>query len=101
MDDGNSPCERPKRTEFERWREAYPRGSDEAARAASKPHDIATAELLLGLMERFNYPNLAAVREEDAEILYLLECESYGYKRDTEEELAEREAEAERLRNGQ
>lgn len=52
-------------------------------------------------MERFNYPNLAAVREEDAEILYLLECESYGYKRDTEEELAEREAEAERLRNGQ
>lgn len=44
-------------------------------------------------MERFNYPNLAAVKEEDVEILYLLECESYGRRRDDEEELAEKEAE--------
>lgn len=45
-------------------------------------------------MERFNYPNLAAVLEEDAEILYLLECESYGYKRDEKEHMEELEAEA-------
>lgn len=43
-------------------------------------------------MERFNYPNLAAVRDEDAEILYLLECESYGNRRDEQEELDERQA---------
>lgn len=55
-------------------------------------------------MERFNYPNLAAVREEDAEILWLLECESFGYRRDEKEKLDELEAEqAERQRanNGQ
>ncbi len=46
-------------------------------------------------MERFNYPNLAAVREEDAEILYLLECESYGEKRDEQEEMEEQLAETE------
>lgn len=44
-------------------------------------------------MERFNYPNLAAVMAEDAEILYLLECESYGRRRDEQEELDEKEAE--------
>ena len=54
-------------------------------------------------MERFNYPNLAAVRDEDADILWLLECESYGYKRDEQEKLDEIEAETERQRanNGQ
>jgi hypothetical protein len=46
-------------------------------------------------MERFNYPNLAAVQAESAEILYLLECESYGRKRDEQEELDQREAEFE------
>lgn len=46
-------------------------------------------------MERFNYPNLAAVMDEDAEILYLLECESYGNRRDEQEKLDEREAEFE------
>lgn len=43
-------------------------------------------------MERFNYPNLAAVLAEDAEILQLLEAESYGRKRDDEEKLSEQEA---------
>jgi len=52
-------------------------------------------------MERFNYSNLAAVYEEDAEIYYLLECESYGYKRDENERMDEIEAEAERLKDGQ
>lgn len=46
-------------------------------------------------MERFNYPNLAAVKEESAEILYLLECESYGRRRDEQEEMDQREAEFE------
>lgn len=46
-------------------------------------------------MERFNYPNLAAVRAESVELLYLLECESYGRRRDEEEEMEERELEAE------
>jgi hypothetical protein len=51
-------------------------------------------------MERFNYPNLAAVDAENVEILYLLECESYGRRRDEQEELDEQEAEyeAERAR---
>lgn len=40
-------------------------------------------------MERFNYPNLAAVRKESTELIYLLECESYGRKRDEQEELDE------------
>ncbi|HTS05699.1 MAG TPA: hypothetical protein VMP68_08955 [Candidatus Eisenbacteria bacterium] len=46
-------------------------------------------------MERFNYPNLAAVEAEDSRILYLLECESFGRKRDEEEELEEQKAQAE------
>lgn len=52
-------------------------------------------------MERFNYPNLAAVEAEDLRILQLLEAESYGRKRDDQEELDEREAEIEmqRMRN--
>ncbi len=51
-------------------------------------------------MERFNYPCLAAAYDEDAYIQYLLECESYGYKRDQEEELEEQRQEAERNANG-
>lgn len=42
-------------------------------------------------MERFNYPNLAAVYAEDMEILRLLELESFGKKRDEQEELEEAE----------
>lgn len=49
-------------------------------------------------MERFNYPNLAAVKAESAEMYYLLECESYGRIRDEEEKLAEHEAEIEAQR---
>jgi hypothetical protein len=46
-------------------------------------------------MERFNYPNLAAVLAEGAEIIYLLECESYGRKRDEQEEIEEMKEKAE------
>lgn len=49
-------------------------------------------------MERFNYPNLAAAEAEDSRIIYLLECESYGRRRD-EEELIERQKEE--IRNGE
>lgn len=52
-------------------------------------------------MERFNYPNLEAVYAEDASILHLLECESYGYKRDEKEKMEELEAQKEGLPNGQ
>ena len=38
-------------------------------------------------MERFNYKNLKAVYREDVSILALLEAESYGYKKDQQEEL--------------
>lgn len=51
-------------------------------------------------MERFNYRNLAEVDKEDAEILYLLECEQYGHVADREEELEERQAELERQQHG-
>jgi hypothetical protein len=103
MDDYDCADYWPKRLEFEQWREDS-RGVDEAARRASKPTDIAHAELVLGLMERFNYPNLAAVYEEDTEILYLLECESFGDKADEKEKMEELEnetrAESQRLKNG-
>lgn len=46
-------------------------------------------------MERFNYPNLAAVYEEDAEILYLLDCERYGDRAEELERLEHKAAEAE------
>lgn len=49
-------------------------------------------------MERFNYKNIAAVLEEDAEILQLLEAESYGYKRDEQERMDELEAETEAMK---
>lgn len=97
MDECDCARECPKRAQFERWREQY-RGSDDETRAASKPIDIANAELVLGLMERFNYKNIAAVLEEDAEILQLLEAESYGYKRDEQERMDELEAETEAMK---
>lgn len=46
-------------------------------------------------MERFNYPNLAAVMAESTEVVYLMECESYGRKRDEQEELDEMKRDAE------
>jgi hypothetical protein len=46
-------------------------------------------------MERFNYPNLAAMLAEGAEIIYLLECESYGRKLDEQEEIEEMKEKAE------
>lgn len=46
-------------------------------------------------MERFGYGSLAKMRRESAEILYLLECESYGDKRDQEEEIERMKEEAE------
>lgn len=49
-------------------------------------------------MERFNYPNLAAVYAEDSIILNLLEAESYGYKADEREKMEAMEAEAESVR---
>lgn len=53
---------------------------DEETRRATKPAGIARAELILGLMERFSYPSLKALRKESAEILQLLEAESFGEK---------------------
>lgn len=49
-------------------------------------------------MERFNYPTLADVKAESAELIYLLECESYGRKQDEQEELEDMKAEAEQER---
>lgn len=49
-------------------------------------------------MERFNYPDLASAENEDLRILYLLECESWGKRRDEEEELEESKQEAELAR---
>lgn len=46
-------------------------------------------------MERFNYPNIQAVLDEDIELIRLLECEQYGYKLDQQEELEETKAQQE------
>lgn len=43
-------------------------------------------------MERFNYPNIEAAENEDMRILYLLECETYGARKDHEERIAELES---------
>lgn len=88
-------AEPPKRNEFERWRAEYPRGTDESARQAAKPRDIAYAELILGAMREFNYPNIRAVLDEDVELIRLMECERWGFKMDQEEEYAEQQAEHE------
>ena len=100
MDGGDQPCCRPKRAEFERWRDEFPRGSDVEARRNAKPALIARAELELGLMERFSYPSLEALRAESSELLVLLEAESYGIRRDEQEELDEMKHEAEMRRHG-
>jgi hypothetical protein len=51
-------------------------------------------------MERFNYPNLEAVYAEGAEVLHLLELESFGDKADEKEKLEEMESRAEQLESG-
>jgi hypothetical protein len=51
-------------------------------------------------MERFNYPNLNAVYEEDASILRLLELESYGDRADESDEIEEAKAKANAVSEG-
>lgn len=51
-------------------------------------------------MERFNYPNLAAVDAEDASILWMLDAEQYGYKADEQEERDRMQAEIEAMKDG-
>lgn len=46
-------------------------------------------------MDRFNYPDLASVEAEDVRIIQLLEAESYGLRRDQEEEIEEQKQNAE------
>lgn len=49
-------------------------------------------------MERFGYQSLDAVKAESAELLYLLECASYGRHQDEIEKLEKQEAEWEQQR---
>lgn len=42
-------------------------------------------------MQRFSYPTIAAVMAESSELLYLMECESWGYKLDEKEKLEAQE----------
>lgn len=46
-------------------------------------------------MDRFNYPTLEAAENEDGRILAMLEAESWGRKRDEQEESDEQIKEAE------
>lgn len=46
-------------------------------------------------MEKYNYPNIRAVLDEDAELIRLMECARWGYEMDREEEFAEQQAEHE------
>lgn len=46
-------------------------------------------------MERFNYPTIKAVRRETSELMLMLVAESYGSKRDEQEELDEQRQEVE------
>jgi hypothetical protein len=87
----------PKRAEYQRWRDEY-RFADEETRRAAKPFDIARAELELGLMDRFGYPSLKAMRKESAEILQLLAVEAFGWPADQKEEQERLKMEAESQR---
>lgn len=51
-------------------------------------------------MERFNYPNLAAVYEEDASILQLLELESFGDRADQMEEIEQMRSQVDNMEGG-
>lgn len=46
-------------------------------------------------MERFSYPNIAAVERESTRLMQMMEAESYGVIRDREEELEEQRRELE------
>ncbi len=50
-------------------------------------------------MERFNYPNIQAVMDEDMELMHLLECESYGEKRDEQERMEQQKIDLEQERS--
>jgi len=50
-------------------------------------------------MERFNYPNIAAVLNEDAAILRYLQLEAMGDKQDHNEKMAAMEAEIESMKH--
>jgi len=56
---------------------------------------------MLGLLERFNYSSLAALRSESTELLYMLQAESFGYKKDEKERMERLEAEIAELRSRQ
>lgn len=85
----------PKRDEYVAWQQRYDVANDENVRRLTKPIDIARAELELGILERFNYPSLAAMRAESSELLLLIELESYGEKHFEQLEIARMKAEAE------
>jgi hypothetical protein len=51
-------------------------------------------------MERFNYKSIKKARKESAEILQLLEYESWGYKQDEKERLARQQAELAQQQRG-
>lgn len=88
---------RPKRTDIEQWQSDHT-GLDEETRRASKPLDVANAEFILGVMERFNYPNIQSVLDEDARLFQLLELETLGEKHFEKLRLEELEREQEALR---
>lgn len=45
-------------------------------------------------MERFNYQSIAAVMAESSELLYLMECASWGYEMDRKEQAEQDDIEA-------
>ena len=49
-------------------------------------------------MERFSYQSLAAAKAESTELLYLLECASFGRQQDELEKLEQKEMEWEQQR---
>ncbi len=77
MDERHHACFCPKRHELAEWRESN-LTTDVTIRRATKPDAIARAELILGILERFNYPSLTALYAEDGELFALLDAESFG-----------------------
>lgn len=57
------------------------------------------AEVLLSIMERFGY-SLKKARKESAELLQLITYESWGYKKDEQEETAKAQAKYEHETEG-
>ena len=71
---------RPFRTAIARWR-AVPGGIDADGRPVNKPSELAQAELILGICERFGQLP-GAVLAEDVSLLRLLHLEDLGGGRD-------------------